>query len=340
MVLGEYAIELFMKKKYVFPNNYMDEMKENLINDDEELDIYYVLSGDAYEVAGHCSDGFLLMVTVRNKCTKKLYLIKIGIRNTFCVPDVSFILVSLEDNQSLLKVTYNPKGIDYLLKHEKEALKNFNISDQEEAKKLSFNIYAKRLVGMQFQADGKEQEEKYKVLYIGQSKRKDIFDRLNNHSTIQKIMREFYRSEKDKEIYIMLHSVGVKCFNEAILQKYLTTFVTSRKLDRDFKLEEEIDENSMIDMAEALLISHFQPEYNKNLKDTERISKLKTYQKIGNSSLNPISFSLDLFWEDGLEKMILHTDATKTETKARIITCTFENNQPKLTFDDWPDKYY
>lgn len=129
-----------------------------------------------------------------------MYLIKMGIRDTFRVPDVSYLLVSIEDNQSLLKVSYNSK---------------------------------------------------------------DIFDRLNNHSTIQKIMREFYRAEKDKEIYIMLHSVGVKHFNEAILQRYLTTFVTSRKLDRDFKLEEDIDENSMIDMAEALLILHFQPEYNK-----------------------------------------------------------------------------
>lgn len=340
MVLGEYAIELFMKKKYVFPNNYMDEVKENLINDDEELDIYYVLSGDAYEIASYCSDGLILMVTVRNKSTKQMYFIKMGIRDTFRVPDVSFLLVSIEDNQSLLRVSYNSKGVDYLLKHEKEALKNFTIQDPEEAKKLSFNFHAKLLVGMQFEADGKEREEKYKVLYIGQSKRKDIFDRLNNHSTIQKIMREFYRTEKDKEIYILLHSVGVKCFNEAILQRYLTTFVNSRRLDRDFKLEEDIDENCMIDMAEALLISHFQPEYNKNLKDTERINKLKTYQKIGNSSVNPISFSLDLFWETGLEKMILHTAAAKTETKARIITCTFEKNQPKLTFCDIPDKYY
>lgn len=42
----------------------MDEMKESLIHDDEELDIYYVLSGDAYEIVSHCSDGLILMVTV------------------------------------------------------------------------------------------------------------------------------------------------------------------------------------------------------------------------------------------------------------------------------------
>lgn len=47
MVKGNAAIEIFMKHKYIFPYDYLNEIK-NELSEDNKYNIYYVLKGHRY----------------------------------------------------------------------------------------------------------------------------------------------------------------------------------------------------------------------------------------------------------------------------------------------------
>ena len=205
---------------------------------------------------------------------------------------------------------------------------------------FSRKIYAKNIVEMQMEADCNENSQKYEVLYIGQSKKENIFDRLNSHSTLQKIMRDMMRTTDNKEIYILIHSIEVKQFEKLNLEKLKTIIVLNEPLGRSFKLNEGINIEDVINVAEALLISHFKPPYNDKLKKSDGLEKLSTYTKIGEAEINSVFLTIDLYWERGREKMILHTAETQTLTKARWLECCFENDKVKVSYEDVPDCIY
>ena len=171
-------------------------------------------------------------------------------------------------------------------------------------------------------------------------KRKNIFDRLNNHSTLQKIMRDSMRDGDNREIYVFIHSVGIKRFVQQDLNMYNASFVFGNTVEKADELNNGIQNDDIINIAEALLISHFKPVYNEKLKKDDGLVRLATYRRIGEAEVNPIAFSIDLFWEGSGEKMLLYTSDTNTKTKGRYIECCFDNNKVNITYEDVPDCIY
>lgn len=339
MVKGKCAIELFMGRRYFFPYNFLDEAKEQFQNQTDEYDIYFVLRGHSYRIECEYNQGSIYEVVIRDLFIDNSYKVQFDIKNSFIVPDIRYMKTEFLHNNTMLKFEYNEEGINYLKENDKEAYSIYCEAIQNNGY-FRIIIHAKSILDMFFNVNGLEHNEEYDVLYIGQSKRKDIFDRLSSHSTIQKICRENYRSTNNLELYLMIHSVNVKRFEEAMLKDYNTSIISSSKLEREFNLFDTIDENCMIDIAEAMLIAHFQPIYNKKLKGRAGNEKLLTYSKIGMVEINPITFALDLYWENTKEKMILKTESITTTCKARILNCDFCNDEVKLWFEDLPDIFY
>lgn len=100
-------------------------------------------------------------------------------------------------------------------------------------------------------------------------------------------------------------------------------FLFSNTLAKDFEVN-ALKKDAMINIAEALFISYFQPKYNDRLKSRERREKLNTYRKINDAEINPIILTFDLYYEDTKKKLSLKTDLEKTINKVLMIKCVFE----------------
>lgn len=339
MINGTCLLDLYMKEKYIFPNTYMEEAERTSEWKEKKYAIYYILKSDKYVIRQYFEEGHILRIDIFNCTSKKSYLVSCDIRSSFLVPDSTYISISLKNNNSLLKIEYNDKGIKYLKENDSLGC-NVYTGKNKDGESLSYMIHAKSLLDMQMQFVEKEYEQEYEILYIGQSKRENIFDRLKNHSTLQKIMRDDMCNGGDKELYVLIHSVGIKHFEQKDLNMYNASFIFGNMLRTIDELDNGIQNQDIINIAEALLISHFKPFYNDKLKKDEGLEKLATYSKIGEAEINPIAFSIDLFWEGSGEKMILYTLETKTATKGRYLECHFEDNKVNITCEEVPDCIY
>lgn len=339
MIKGNCLLDLYMKERNIFPNSYMEEVENTPELKEKKYDIYYILSGDKYIISQYIEAGHVLEVEILNCTTYKRVFAHFDIGTTFRVPDTSYLSILIIDRGSMLKITYKDKGVEYLKENDTFAY-DIYCERTKGGENFECLIHAKSLFDRQMQSDGKEFMQEYEVLYIGQSKRKNIFDRLKNHSTLQKIMRDKLREGDNKELYVLIQSVGIKRFVQQNFEIYNSLFVFGNKLNAEEDIAGGINNDDIINIAEALLISHFKPHYNEKLVKDDGLEKLSTYRRIGDAEVNPIALSVDLFWEESGEQMILYTSETKTTTKGRYLECYFENNKINITYEDVPDYLY
>lgn len=310
--------------------------------------IYYILAGDRYEIKEYSGKENVLTIKIVNCSTKEILDVNLDMTASFKVSDISCLEISLCDNNAMIEFSYNKKGIDYLKQHDSVAY-YIALKNREKNVRYFCKIHAKSLYDMQFKTGNREYIGQYEVLYIGQSKKDNIFDRLSNHKTLQRIMCDSMRNFRDKELYIMVHSVGRKLFLQQDLESYNATVIIGNAIERSFKMSNvtrdkkinlKINNDDIINIAEALLIYHFKPLYNDKLTKNNGLEKLSIYRKIGDLEINPITFSLDWFWEDSGEKMILSTMETKTLTKGSWLECKFTHDEVKINYVDIPEKIY
>lgn len=315
------AIELYVNKKYLFPNNYLEEARAISLDERSDYDIYFILHGDAFKIIGVRESGPLLHIIVVNLTKNVKYSIMFDVES-LGVPYCSYLEISLVDEGSILKIEYNNKGIEYLKEY---CPKEYQVYMERIKKEGAcyFSIHAQYLVEMKMESKEQEYVEHYEILYIGQTKQDDIFNRLNSHETLQRIMRETYRSNSQKELYILILSIATKHIQTLNSPYYNAHFLFSNTLAKDFEVN-ALKKDAMINIAEALFISYFQPKYNDRLKSRERREKLNTYRKINDAEINPIILTFDLYYEDTKKKLSLKTDLEKTINKVLMIKCVFE----------------
>lgn len=332
------AIELYVNKKYLFPNNYMEEARSNILADQNDYDIYFILHGDAYKIRGFKENERLLHIVVVNITDNSKYLIDFDVLESFRVPYCSYLEIKLVDEGSILNIEFNDKGIEYLKQY---CSKEYQVYMEQIEKRGYFyvSLHAKFLVEMLMESNKQEHVEHYDILYIGQTKQDDIFNRLNSHGTLQRIMRETYRSNSQKELYIIILSIATKHIEASILPHYNAHFLLSNTLAKGFELN-ALKKDAMINIAEALFISYFQPKYNDKLKSREGREKLNTYRKIDDAEINPINLTFDLYYEDTKKKLILKTDLETTENKVLMIECVFNKESLSVNCIDFPDAFY
>lgn len=113
---------------------------------------------------------------------------------------------------------------------------------------------------------------KYKVLYVGQAYaegKRSAFDRLKSHSTLQKVLAAAQYETPDDEIFLFM-------FKYEPYRVILNINGADKKAIRDERdnerfwsvLDNPLTEHQQICLAEAALIRHFAPKYNKIYKDT------------------------------------------------------------------------
>lgn len=328
-------LDISMGRKYLLNYEYLDEVKKTINGADYRL--YFVLLGDKYIIKEVRSMGNVINVFCMNEFSKETFLVQIDMLASFRANDSGCLNIDIINLGSILHITYTKEGVEFLKK---------NFPDEYEAYTRQIDvcgefwieIHIDNLLGLFFANNGIEYIRKYKVLYIGQSKQENIFDRLERHSTIQRIHREIGRKYSDKEIYILLSDIECKILDRQDVKQYYTEFLSSNSLGKQFQVFDTIQREEAIDIAEALLISHFKPEYNIILKEVR--SDIKTYSKFNDVDIKAVYFSLDLYWVITKEKTVLFTEEICTKTKARVITCKFKDDIVDSSYDDLDDRFY
>ncbi|WP_346897047.1 hypothetical protein [Clostridium sp. UBA7503] len=328
-------LDVSMGKKYLFSYEYLEETRE-LVNG-EDYRLYFVLLSDKYKMMEYYGLKNILNLICINESNGTKYNVQFDIFGSFRANNIDCINVKICNQGSLLHISYTEKGVNYLKDNFPDEYSMY-CERIEACGEFWVKIHVKNLIELFLTSNLDEIVNKYKILYIGRSKQENIFDRLENHGTIQKINRDIGKRFAGKTLDIMLCDVSSKKLDKHSIEKYNTEIICSNSLGNSFELFNSIHRNEVIDISEAMLIAHFKPEYNTNLKEVK--GNLKTYSKFNDVEIRSINFTLDLFWEMSKEKSILYTDNIKTETKARIIICEFKDTDIEFSYDDLEDKYY
>ena len=158
------------------------------------------------------------------------------------------------------------------------------------------------LYQMLFQGDSSSTFLDLEVLYIGQSYgvsgARTAPDRLRSHSTLQGIYSEAIQRNPDSEIWLLLTS----------FEELLVTSIDGRMvidpdlLEKDDKhvkkvtsciFKEGLEEQQVINFTEAALIKYFQPQYNKEYKDTFPNPAHKTYAQCYDLDINSVCIEVN-----------------------------------------------
>lgn len=141
----------------------------------------------------------------------------------------------------------------------------------------------------------------FEVLYIGQAFGEDgkrtAIDRLDSHSTLQKIYSEAMQRNPDSEIWILLASFKQK--NISSMNGLIS--MPKKNENKDFNRwlnfnngDNPFSEKQKINFTEAALIKTFLPKYNKEFKDTFPNSSHSSYSECYSLDLNAIVVEMDM----------------------------------------------
>lgn len=143
----------------------------------------------------------------------------------------------------------------------------------------------------------------YQVLYIGQAFGKEgertAFDRLEAHSTLQKILTDLPEKYPTKHVYILLMVINanLNMSFDGISNQFSRNEVESEKHMHDV-ISDLPRENQIINITEAALINFFKPEYNVNFVENFPIPTHKGYRQYYDLDYNALTVELDLEFED------------------------------------------
>lgn len=157
----------------------------------------------------------------------------------------------------------------------------------------------------------------FEVLYIGQAYGEDgnrtARERLQTHSTLQKIYSEAISRTPDKEVWLALWSFMPNLIMSFDGQsKIYGTTTEEDDAHTEKVLNTEITEQQQINFTEAALIRYFQPKYNKIFKHSFPNPAHETYSECYDLDVNSVSVELNTeqsfsrLWSMSVEPRWIH----------------------------------
>ncbi|MBU5461083.1 hypothetical protein [Anaerostipes sp. MSJ-23] len=209
------------------------------------------------------------------------------------------------------------------LKKNPQIQKNIEISAQD-----FFMIVSKILVS----------RLEYEVLYIGQAYGKDgsrtAFDRLESHSTLQKILEEYSGHYADKHIYILLLEMqsSLAMSFDGISQNFTKSEEESSKHLTEV-CSDLPQENQIINIAEAAMINYFKPAYNVNFVENFPNENHKGYRQYFDLDYNALTVEIDLDFPDA-PNIQLYTEQNRIANSFDFIRYKLFNDDNRQSMYD------
>lgn len=235
----------------------------------------------------------------------------------------------------MIKFIYNEKAINFFRYHNPEL---YSIAVEKIKSDGIFwtGGHVDHLINQSRSNSKKTYSDTYELLYIGKSLKEDIYERLSNHKTVQKIVRETNKDYSEKEVFVFIFSVDTKKISQTGIPPLFASIVEGYTLKNDFLLEDSINKSTIVNIAEAILITFFKPQYNTKLINSDNWQSLKTYRAVGNTTISKLHYSLDIYFEEFKSQVVLKSPVKSINNKATFITCDFDqqNNENFITAQD------
>lgn len=106
------------------------------------------------------------------------------------------------DNGLVMQVDFTSKGMSFLNAYEPQYVEN-NKEIINKYGHMRLQFHAKILFDLFMKSQNKEKEDEYELLYICQTKKSNIYDRLYSHNTISEIMGYQNREMIEKNMNII-----------------------------------------------------------------------------------------------------------------------------------------
>lgn len=139
----------------------------------------------------------------------------------------------------------------------------------------------------------------FEVLYVGQAFGKNgervATDRLKSHSTLQKILTDYYSSYPDKQLHVFLFEFTPRIHGSFDgVTKIYTATDEEEKRHFDDVINNPLKYKQIINITEAAMINYFKPPYNINFVDNFPDSEHKGYNQYYDLDYNSLVVEIDL----------------------------------------------
>lgn len=315
----EAGLNVFTSFKTLIPVEGLEDLSKK---DKHRYHIYGILSYDQ-----------VFFDTEKTKITEKGMQVGLftmgGGKKEYELP-VGTILPDLDYSKAELKISFPPTKMNVRIKDEDFLNKHFG-SKPPEADYIEADIMAQEL--FQCMAEYFMHVQEFEVLYIGQAYGKDgnrtAFDRLEQHSTLQKILTEYRNDHPDKHIYVLLLEIQKQLLMsfDGRSKEYIKTEEESDKHMKQVccNLPEEVQ---AINITEAALINYFKPEYNINFVDNFPNENHKGYRQYYDLDYNALSVEVDLRF-DNAPSMQLYTSTNRINSSFDFIRYQLFNDNER-----------
>lgn len=239
------------------------------------------------------------------------------------------ILPGLNHTKVELDISFPPTKMNVRIKDEEFLKKHPEIAHSE------LDIMAQDL--FQCVAENFLDRQEFEVLYIGQAYGKDgsrtAFERLETHSTLQKILTKYRSENPGKHIYILLleFQKQLSMSFDGISKQY-----TKTEEESDKHMEEVCcnlpEDNQVINITEAALINYFKPEYNVNFVDNFPNENHKGYKQYFDLDYNSLTVELDMEFD--------HAPIIQLYTRTNRVNNSFDFIRYKLFNDNERSSMY
>ena len=190
-----------------------------------------------------------------------------------------------------------------------------------------------------FGASGLMETKKEKILYIGQafgeSGKRTAGVRLENHSTLQRILSDIQSSGSDEEVQLYL--MNFKMEHILQLSGYSSRAKNDAAANTFFDTMDDYNQEMCINLVEASLINYFKPKYNVQYKKkifSQNSSKFKIFYQNNISKISvqilPTEYSDEYLSQMNIRmpRIIFYTDCVEYNTGSynEFITTNLDQN--------------
>lgn len=233
--------------------------------------------------------------------------------------DLDYSKVSIKMSYPYSFFVLSIKDTEFLKSHPEFVNSEITISAQ-----VLFNMSAYMLVDKQ----------EFEVLYIGQAYGKEgsrtAFDRLESHSTLQKILTDYQSKHPDRQIYILLleFTSNLSMSFDGLSKKY-----TKSEAESDQHMKDVIcdlpKKEQIINITEAALINYFKPEYNVNFVENFPNEHHRGYRQYFDLDYNALVIEVDMEF-DNAPLIQLYTKTNRINSSYDYIRYNLYNDNNRL----------
>ncbi len=276
--LSEFGLNVFTSHKTIIPVEHL-----NIINDGHDYHIYSIMScpkvryvKDSFNVSKEC-----ISLTLEKQIKDSVETIEI--QRLVLDGNLDHTKLSLD-----CSYPYNNLNVEI---NDNKWLSIFGWG-------LNSNKFSLEAQGV-LNSFGPTRNWEFEILYIGQAFGKDgeriATDRLKSHSTLQKILTDYYSSHPDKQIYIFLFE-----FTPKLQMSFdgLTGIYTATQEEEDSHFNDVMTNplkyNQVINITEAAMINYFKPPYNVNFVESFPNEEHKGYNQYYDLDYNSLIVEIDL----------------------------------------------